>query len=1199
MSDPAGLLERKLKLWYRVNEPRPSPVPEVSTSAMLPRPRLDPSTVDRGIASGLSNLRVFEGSQWETSCIRLSSIVSALPEISRKRLLDSLGLISSPPPVEPELMEQWISAVSALPQTTHNTAVMEFFQIAWMWGQIAPVVDMDLTSVLALFYSAMKRLGEGNRSTAMAHFLVTLAGRWPERFCYWLECTAEHGDSVIQALKRSEDLLEDARPFARESLIDFGAEMGWKLLDEESLPIWKAIARNGELLYRRLRGFAVPESSMRLLSGVLAALEETQGMEQLLTEAAAATVCQKFEEVRSEQAVAALERLPEVRDALVSSVEVEIGVNVLSLRGFLSSPEKTGRAMVAIAGASMHANPLEGLRELVDNMNGNLSETEVTATAGLSRYLSAHGSRMTLRTLRRAGSIAEKIAAGPDAPVAGNAFKKLVDRIASLENPAEGMELLKTAAKRAACTLDEVIYTASFLLRSQSGAPDQELLRLVPLAAEIMGLLDKQQRKKLLGGLPPEWFDELIRTGPDALKSVLEALSKIAEEDRRARFLEMIVSPLLEEISAGEETFGEYLTLATADYNRPGNVDSLRDVERNLLSKLFRAGDRSRAVENSIAKLLQLPGLEGHRADDLLNRAKLLSEAFSTQAVWEKQYSSAFSRFVRVGLQNLVRVLVGHPDAIDELTEGSLGSLIERIMPAGSGDSDNRIASWQIDAGAVFFGQALPLAVELTARKPGKLMPFLNRLSKTAIRSSHGVPAGEDYLSEVVIRLEQHLIEEYTIRIQSELTGKPAIPTRLSEEWASELFEVWQGSRRQENTLMKEARRIAQILTTDSAMRGFFLRCCRKLAIGLSRAGLLEATSFIHPDHAKEITRLRRSVGGADLVDVFRSYEHGGEILQLEQLVGAERFFDSLKDTGGENPCRYWRKKVFSTFCNCMIDLMLVAAGRPEDAERLIESFLEVAEFLGTESGGENLLLALERSLAVKQGREPVKNVPAAIRNLEKQLFRPLWRRRAMSRLELLIAGMENRDQLVDRLLDRLSYERGIAAQVNFLRRFGLLYLAIEEAVLSEKSKRLDMHIHEALEETWLINPKAVRQDSAVETAREAFESIMEVFQRIRVRQGVVSAQQAEEISSEMRRRYRDNADSVAILLRWTMDPEKQDVLALLEEHPELLEAASQDTELLSAMDAAAGKSGFVELLEANLHDPETLKARLKELCRD
>jgi hypothetical protein len=1196
MTDPAGLLERKLKLWYKVNEPRPSPVPEVSAPSSLPAASVDPASVDRGIASGLSNLRVFEGSQWETSCLRLSALVADLPGPSRKRLLDSLGLISSPPPVEPEILERWIAAVTGLPRATHTTAVMEFFQIAWMWGQISAVVDVELEGVLALFHAAMKRLGEGTRSSAMAHFLVKLAGRWPERFCYWLECTAEHGDNVIQALKRSEGLLDEAKPFARESLLDFGAEMGWKLLDEESLPIWRAIARNGELLYRRLRGFAVPESSMRLLSGVLGGLDDTRGMDRVLTSAAARAVRQKFGDADTGQALAVLERIPDVRDALVSAVEVELSVEVLSLRGFLSSPERTGRAMVAIAAAASGSSMLENLNALVDSMHGNVSETEVESTAALSRYLSAREIDMELDLLMRAGNIAETIAAGPDGNALANPFRKLVGRIAALDDPGASLDILEQAWKHAACTPGEAVSSASFLLRSQAGLSDAELMELVPVVAEIMCLLAPQDRRKLLGGLPPEWFDELVRTGRAALSEVLDALKKIAEEERRGRFLEMIVSPLLEEISADEDAFSEYLTLATADYNKPGNVDSLREVERNLLGRLFRAGDRSRVVETSIARLLQLPGLEGHRADDLLNRAKLLSEAFSTQAVWEKQYSAAFSRFVNVGLQNLVRVMVGHPDAIDELTEERLTRLIDRIMPSGSGESDNRVASWQIDAGAVFFGQALPLAVELTARKPGKLMPFLDRLSRTAVRSSHGVPAGEDYLSEVVIRLEQHLIEEYTIRIQSELTGKPAVPTRLSEEWASELFEIWQGSRRQENALMKEARRVAQVLTTDPEQRSFFLRGCRRLAIGLSRAGLLEATAFVRDGRGQDIAKLRRSVGGADLIDVFRSYEHGGEILELEQLVGAERFFDALKDTGGENPCRYWRKRVFSTFCNCVIDLMLVASGKPEQARDLIESFLEVAEFLGTESGGENLLLALERSLAVKQGREPVKDVPAAARNLEKQLFRPLWRRRAMSRLELLIAGMENRDQLVDRLLDRLSYERGIAAQVNFLRRFGLLYLAIEEAVLSEDSKRLDLHVHEALEDTWLINPKARRQDSAVETAREAFETAMEVFRRIRVRRGVVSAEEAEEISSEMRRRYRDNADSVAILLRWTMDPEKQGILTILEERPQLLEAASTDTELLSAMDAAASFDGFADVLEETMGDPERMKRRLREL---
>jgi hypothetical protein len=943
----------------------------------------------------------------------------------------------------------------------------------------------------------------------------------------------------------------------------------------------------------------VPESSVRLLSGVLGRLEETRGLDEVMTGAAARNVSDKFEGTDPEDALEALADLPEVRDALVSSVEVEISIEVLSLRGFLAAPEETGRALVTIASVPDSGTVLQNLRTLVEGMAGTVSETRIDATASLADYLESRGAGLDMDVLQRAGSIAESVAAGPDGPAMRNAFRKLMGRIAALDRPGEALDLLEKAWNRAACLPGEAVAAASFLLRSQSGLSDQRLMELVPVVSEIMCLLDPESRKKLLGGLPPDWFDELVSTGEQALTVVLDALRKVADEERRGRFLEMIVSPLLEEISADEETFAEYLTLATADYNKPVSVDDLREVELNLLSRLFRAGDRSRVVEDCIARLLRLPGMEGHRADDLLNRAKLLSEAFSTQAVWEKQYSSAFSRFVNVGLQNLVRVLVGHPSAIDELTEEQLKTLIDRIMPTGTEESDTQIASWQIDAGAVFFGEALPLAVELTARKPGKLMPFLDRLSRTAVRSSHGVPAGEDYLSEVVIRLEQHLIEEYNIRIQSELTGKPSVPTRLSEEWASELFEIWEKSRRQENRLMKEARRVAQVLTTDEEQRSFFLRGCRKLAIGLSRAGLLESTGFVREGRGQELARLRRNVGGADLIDVFRSYEHGGEILELEQLVGAERFFDALKDTGGENPCRFWRKQVFSTFCNCVIDLVLVAFGEPEEAEDLIDSFLEVAEFLGTESGGENLLLALERSLAVKQGREPVKNVPAAARNLEKQLFRPLWRRRAMSRLELLIAGMENRDQLVDRLLDRLSYERGIASQVNFLRRFGLLYLAIEEAVLSEDSKRLDMHVHEALDDTWLINPKARRQESAVETAREAFETTMEVFRRIRVRRGVVSAEEAEEISSEMRRRYRDNADSVAILLRWTMDPEKQDMLALLEKNPQLLEAASTDTELLLAMDAASASDGLARALKETMGDPERMKARLRRLASD
>lgn len=79
----------------------------------------------------------------------------------------------------------------------------------------------------------------------MIHFLLQLAGRWPERFCFWLDRTATGGPDVIQALKIAESMTKDAAPFARETLLDFGAEMGWRFLDEESMPLWRAVGRLG------------------------------------------------------------------------------------------------------------------------------------------------------------------------------------------------------------------------------------------------------------------------------------------------------------------------------------------------------------------------------------------------------------------------------------------------------------------------------------------------------------------------------------------------------------------------------------------------------------------------------------------------------------------------------------------------------------------------------------------------------------------------------------------------------------------------------------------------------------------------------------------------------------------------------------------------------------------------------------------
>ena len=257
----------------------------------------------------------------------------------------------------------------------------------------------------------------------------------------------------------------------------------------------------------------------------------------------------------------------------------------------------------------------------------------------------------------------------------------------------------------------------------------------------------------------------------------------------------------------------------------------------------------------------------------------------------------------------------------------------------------------------------------------------------------------------------------------------------------------------------------------------------------------------------------------------------------------------------------------------------------------------EVSEFLGTETGGEELLLAFERCLSVGEGGHFTPTAREALRLIDKQLFRPLWRRRAMSRVELMLMGMGDRDRLVDRLLDRLSKEPGVVSQVRFLRRFGQLFLVVEDACQGIGDPRREVFAREAMGSVWLFSGTGRHSEFAPEAAREAYEAVLEVFRSLRRAEGEVTAAEAEEISVEMKRKYRDNAEVVAILLRWTLDPAREEMLHLLEEHPPLLEAAGRDTDLMRLLDTVVRDERVLGLVRTLALEPETLKMRLREIA--
>jgi hypothetical protein len=1198
MTSPAAtVLAKKLRLWFAANEPRPSPPPETRSDATLPQGVLDTSLADPALVRQLRGLRLFEQPGWDAVCSDMAVIIGKLSDNSRSRLVESLGLISAAPPVEPALTRRWLFAVNGLLPSSYPTAVMEFFQLVWMWEQLRAVAGMEIGQALALFFRAIRGLGEGPRSAPMIHFLLQLAGRWPARFCYWLQRTSEVGPEVIQALKIAEGMMPSTPPHAQETLLDFAAEMGWRFLDPASEPLWRAVGRLGEMLYRRLRGIAVSVPSMRLLSGLLGAIEAQGDLPRLLAEVRLRVVERMFGESDPAVAEEALEAVPEAHRALEAVGETELIVQVTAIHGAFERPEELGAALcrlsVLAGGGRLETGVLMGLLE---QFQGRMPEEEVLHAVEILSDITppsaVHAPETWFRIVRLLGQTREEMTKQLRSSVA-----RVLEAVAGLPDPVPALELVEESLTAPGVAATEAFQAAALLVRAADGLDAFNALSKTGDCARLLQTMSPQDREWLLSSMPPHWLTALAIERGSSMRTVVDALSRLEQKERIPRFLDKVVTPLLEELKARGEVFEEYLTAAVTEYGRMPLQGQVRDTEHELLRRLFRTGDGAKAVESSIAELLKMPGLEGDRATSLMEVVKTLCSAFNRQAVWQDASDNTLQHFLERGLPRLIAALVDCPEALDTVSPSEIAGLVDILMPAPEPDADPQNARWQTRTGAVYFEKVFPTAIELFPEEPGTLVAFVESIAHQAMRSVQGLPAGAGYLGEVATRLEQLLIESYSQKILSSGAGGRQPHTHLTEGWALEIYSAWSTGRSAEAALARETAQVARLLSGDKKQQRLFALLSRKLWEGMSRAGLISRPMILR--RASESLPVLAEMA-PDLLEVFRRLERGEGSASQAAVEKAERLMVRRQsERTGENQCRLWRAEVFTPLGNCLVDMMMLQGSRPAQLETLIDGFLEVSEFLGTETGGEELLLALQRCLCTGEGGRPPSGVAEVLRSAEKQLFRPLWRRRAMSRIELLVAGIGNREALVDKLLDRIGSESGIVPQVRFLRRFGQTFLRVEEAIGSLPDKRQQFSARDSLAGIWLFSGAGAEPESATTAAREACEAVAEVFRAIRRRTGEITAAEDAEISAEMRKRYRDNADVVATLLRWTLDTAREPLLEVLESSPKLLEAASRDTELIHLLDTLFGRSGFMETVTGAADSPQVLKDRLRRMSRE
>jgi hypothetical protein len=1192
---------QEIEAWSRENQPRSVRPPEVGKGFGLPPRKSEDTLVSPEIRGIVMSITLFY-SDWNQAGDALAALLSSIRYIDAEKLLDSISSMINPPPVMEDSAVKWFDALTNLPSDAAVVAVQEFFHLSWVWNQIGPSTGLVFDDLLALLFKVMQVLVETPGDLGLVESLVQKGIRWPERFGFMLERSRIGGGNVIRALERATEIMKYSEPAVHEALIDFALETGWYLLMKDDLPVWRSIGRSGESLYRKMRGFTIPMESIRALAGFLGKMEEAEELQDLLEDATKVVITDISGNIAPGEMEQVLSGLSEpALKALKRRAERNICLDIISLPVMESgSPLEYGQAvaeMILFTGAgtafyNCFREAYDILRSTDDNQKILLLSRLALERSGVE-YLRSRKTEFFMDFLPVALLFLEDKISLTEMRRVVNSIGRLMDSVLSQDEPEAIISSLKSYLTDVDTDRDKLLTSLILLIRSARGIEFQQILERSEVFGGILELLDFEYRRRLLEGEQTDWLTPLAEDSLESARVVLSTLEKLNKEDLRGRFMDKVMAPLLQETDTDDPVFTELISSGVSTYNRDMSIEQLRKEETALLGKLFRAEDRSKALKKTMENLLRIPGIEERNASNLIHAARILCETLSQQAVWiEKTGHRIFSKFLSFGLTAFVKTLVEYPDIAERITGGFMRNIIDTIIPSKETE-DSDVALWQLKTASMFFGKIIPLTTELNVDRPGSINSYLSELSEFTVTSKHGEPAGAAFLSWMSHRLEAELLDEFARKLSDDSPyGK------FDENFnAVRLMEVWRKIRDASSDIMNEMMESLQLITTSPLYRQILLREGRKLIEGFIENGCRDIiTSGSDRGSKEDIEEFRRLTEGQDPIGIIRLMEEGDEKERQEIPGDVISYFGRQPCPPGQNVCRCWRNRVFSTFENILIDILLLCNDKKslEKIEQMIDEFVQIIGYLGTDADfkPEIVLTALEKSLSRSDTGRPM-TVDLAMKNLDKNVYKLMWLRKATRKAAESVSGYIPGRKISIRLFDRISREESAKEQILFMKHFGRIFAALESEIMKRKPTEIKS-ARSALDHIWIFNPEAVRSSSAVDTARDAVETVAQFFIEISTRTGAVTAAEAGAISLGMRRKYRDNANTVAILIKWTQDSTRSDLLSLVEAHQPLLEAVSRDSELIQMIDAL-WSNGKARLYIRSLADrPDKLKKSLE-----
>jgi hypothetical protein len=1180
-----GELDRRIKAWIEIKELNQIPIrtpyvnvpdlPESSQVKIKDVPKLTASVGRLGISKQLGS-----------AVSVLASLISLMDRADAGRLYNSLSSLSSSMDFDESNALEWFTACHDLKTDTIGSAIYGFFLLAEI--NYKEKKHFDFSVALACLYKVLQSNSIKNKKRV--EILFSAARQFPHRFPFVCIRIVSAGNKILPAVENMLSRLNSLDLTREEStsVLDFTMETGWLLSGQDFDQVWKLISRKGSRIQGSLTGGMVPMSSVRFLAGLFRGIEEIKGMDEFLADERRDRVRALFKISSLHRAEETLSSFPKLKLLIDQQIQLDLTEEAISHRITENNHSKLGFTVIIFLEKVLDGVFYDGLMRFLAATACELSFEVMKFLEKLVVESSSENKLSLSDFMLFAGVVARvfSVCTMQDRTALKSFYRALTKL--DLSQVAWAVEQLDQALVNIS-VVSSVLSATSLVLRASGEENRKEFISRISVTSKLIDTFSETDREKALSGLVPAWVEILLSFSLETEEKVIGFLKRISDRNNRSRYLENVVTGLLSELHPKDTVFEDCLAFAVDGYNSSGVIEKLREVEHEVFKKVFRAGGRIKRVDGLMVDLLAVPGFEGEKTEQLISEIRLICNRFSRLAVWEESGDSLFDEFIVHGVGDILRSFVDNPSSLEYVTEEIIELLLDKLIQDGQ---EHTSSCRMVNPGGTaqtFFGSILPAAIHLFGRKAKALPSFLFEISSEFSRSVGGMTADEKFVDFLVVKLEMEIQQDSVTVLESWLSQKTPPPLQIPEKWSNQKRKEWNSLRAREDTSkMKLFGAVSAIIgSSGSKKKEAILNTAGCLSRQLERAAVSGASSLSLKWDKTMIEQLLSLCGKTPLFEFFKG---GNSLSKVDSDILS--YLESIPGFMEQDIFHAWRQAALPPLLNCAMEIVLVSGNSQTHAMKMAKSATDAVEFLGYDSAN-SFLSTLQESIRYTSSYE---NASA---QMEKNFLLPLWKRNSAERLDLLMLGLKDSRLLTTILLERLSLEDRVVGKVKFMKHYATLFITVENALLGIHSDFEKTKIADGLMDSWVFSGTGSCTRKPVMEIFETVELVRDIFRRVKYNSGVVSASEAGEISADMRRKYRDNADSVAIILRWTVDPAREGLLQLLEESQLLLQAAGTDAELMRLLDMHGARSGFLQEAEPYSEDPSALKKFLKTLSED